>query len=404
MTSTPLARRLLPVLLLCGCNCGEERLAGAHGRLLADPSNIDFGAVTLGDQAVRHVVLTNAGTSPVAIVRVESAPGAFGFAQPPETIAAGASAEFAVVFAPEAEGAVQNTLTLRTDGDPDALDLPLAGAGVKVEPVCGVDLRVPAALAGADQTVEPLAMVRLDGSGSHTNPPGGTLKYDWRFVSRPAGSGATLNGAVARPTFVADAAGVFTVGLAVVDPNGCRSAESTVNVNVVPRGAVHLQLTWTVKHADVDLHYREPGGSWFDEIRQTDLFYSNFEENPDWGPGGRPDGNRRNDPTLDLDDLGESNLMENINHDAPFDGTFRVGVNYYCAHRNRSDQGPAVATLRIFLNHATTPAHEFTRQLTQRDMWEVADIVVSGPQITWREINSVQKTRNELGGCDDRTN
>ena len=75
----------------------------------------------------------------------------------------------------------------------------------------------PTANAGPAQTVTAGATVTLDGTGS-SDPNGNPLTYSWSFVSRPAGSAATLtNPTTAHPTFVADAAGQYVVGLVVND-------------------------------------------------------------------------------------------------------------------------------------------------------------------------------------------
>jgi hypothetical protein len=61
------------------------------------------------------------------------------------------------------------------------------------------------------------ATVQLDGSGS-IDPEGHALTYTWVFVSKPASSAATLSDVHAqKPTFVADLAGPYVVGLVVND-------------------------------------------------------------------------------------------------------------------------------------------------------------------------------------------
>ncbi|WKZ11575.1 MAG: PKD domain-containing protein [Gammaproteobacteria bacterium] len=75
----------------------------------------------------------------------------------------------------------------------------------------------PVANAGLDQMAEPLAMVTLDGAGSR-DADGQTLSFQWSFVSKPAGSTATLNSATAiRPQFNADLPGEYIVRLIVSD-------------------------------------------------------------------------------------------------------------------------------------------------------------------------------------------
>ncbi|HET7313185.1 PKD domain-containing protein [Salinisphaera sp.] len=76
---------------------------------------------------------------------------------------------------------------------------------------------VPTADAGADQSVGVGAGVKLSGANSH-DPDGDTLSYAWQFVSRPDGSSAKLAGAkTVSPSFKADKAGTYVVGLRVAD-------------------------------------------------------------------------------------------------------------------------------------------------------------------------------------------
>ena len=76
----------------------------------------------------------------------------------------------------------------------------------------------PVANAGPDQPgVVPLSLVTLNGSGS-SDANGDPLTYSWTFVSKPAGSTATLaDSSTVSPTFTADLAGSYTVELVVND-------------------------------------------------------------------------------------------------------------------------------------------------------------------------------------------
>jgi hypothetical protein len=79
----------------------------------------------------------------------------------------------------------------------------------------------PVAVAGPDQNVLVGATVELDGSGS-VDADGDLLSYSWTITSKPAGSTAELsytNGVAddPAPTFVADVAGVYVLGLVVGD-------------------------------------------------------------------------------------------------------------------------------------------------------------------------------------------
>ena len=88
----------------------------------------------------------------------------------------------------------------------------------------------PVANAGADQTVLVNDTVQLDGSGS-SDVDGDSLSFTWSFVSRPAGSSATLsNTKVLKPTFDVDVAGTYTVQL-IVNDGTVDSAPDTVTIS-----------------------------------------------------------------------------------------------------------------------------------------------------------------------------
>jgi hypothetical protein len=98
----------------------------------------------------------------------------------------------------------------------------------------------PVADAGDDQSVDLGSLVALDGSGS-SDPDGDPLTYSWSFVSKPAGSTATLSDpAAVGPTFKADKEGIYQVNFVVYDGNK-ESAPDTVIVTVAaPTETVNL--------------------------------------------------------------------------------------------------------------------------------------------------------------------
>ena len=109
--------------------------------------------------------------------------------------------------------------------------------------VAPLSTRAPNANAGPDQNVGVGATVTLNGSAS-SDPQGGPLTFAWTFLSRPAGSNATLaNATTPNPTFVADVAGAYEVQLTVTD-NELLSDRDTVRVVAVQQNrAPTLQVT-----------------------------------------------------------------------------------------------------------------------------------------------------------------
>lgn len=91
----------------------------------------------------------------------------------------------------------------------------------------------PTASPGAAQSVMVGEAATLDGTAS-SDAQGLALGYAWRLASRPNGSRAVLDGAsTARPTFVPDVIGDYTLML-TVDNGHLRSAEVTVVVSATP--------------------------------------------------------------------------------------------------------------------------------------------------------------------------
>jgi hypothetical protein len=98
---------------------------------------------------------------------------------------------------------------------------------------------MPAADAGADQTVHAGSLVTLDGSAS-ADPAGRPLSFAWTLTSVPVGSAAALqNAGTPNPTFTADRPGTFTASLAVTNSLGLTSTDPVdiVATNAAPVAA-----------------------------------------------------------------------------------------------------------------------------------------------------------------------
>ena len=101
-------------------------------------------------------------------------------------------------------------------------------AGVAITPFAP-----PIANAGTDQTARVGAMVTLDGSTSN-DPSGNSLTYAWSFVSKPAGSKATLpDTSIVNPTFTPDVVGDYVIQLVVTDAAGLTSQPAKVTVSTL---------------------------------------------------------------------------------------------------------------------------------------------------------------------------
>jgi RHS repeat-associated protein len=103
----------------------------------------------------------------------------------------------------------------------------------------------PVANAGRDQSLPVQSVAHLDGRAS-SDADGDVLGFSWSFVSRPAGSVATLaNPAAVAPTFVIDRPGAYVVQLIVSD-RALSSAADTVTIsttNSAPRANAGPDVT-----------------------------------------------------------------------------------------------------------------------------------------------------------------
>jgi hypothetical protein len=90
----------------------------------------------------------------------------------------------------------------------------------------------PVANAGPSQTITATGtLVHLDGTQSY-DLAGLPITYQWSFLSKPAGSNATLSApTTAKPSFTADVLGDYSVQLVVTDSLGTASSPSSVQVS-----------------------------------------------------------------------------------------------------------------------------------------------------------------------------
>jgi hypothetical protein len=112
----------------------------------------------------------------------------------------------------------------------------------------------PIADAGPDQTVNVGDLVQLDGSGS-SDPDGDPLSYSWTFITRPAGSTATLTDANSvNPTFTADLPGEYLLQLTIDDGRGGTDSDQ-VKITALAQGDVNGDSKINVIDARICLRF-----------------------------------------------------------------------------------------------------------------------------------------------------
>lgn len=256
--------------------------------------------------------------------------------------------------------------------------------------------------------VEPLTLLQLDGSRSHS-AGGPVTGYRWE-LGQPVDSAAVFvpSAGVATPRLEANVAGVYTVRLHVVDARGTRSCvPAELAIFVDPTAALHIELTWRATPPpagggdetgpDLDLHFAHPfafaegrdgargGEGWFD--RTFDVFW--YNPAPNWGRLA-PDAN--DDPRL-LREGNGGNGPEVIAHDHPEAGsTYRVGVHLWSDHGYRDVR----ATLRIYV-FGSLVFHVADVPMRPLDFWTAA-------YIDWRDdapprLELVRRCRNTGALC-----
>jgi PKD domain/K319L-like, PKD domain len=129
---------------------------------------------------------------------------------PGSTASLSGASSAAPAFTPDVVGAYVVQVVVR-----DAFNL-FAIDSVVYRVPAGVN-EPPVANAGSDQVVAVGGLAQLTGSGS-SDPEDQTLSYAWQFLSKPAGSAATLSStSIVNPTFTPDVPGEYELELVVND-------------------------------------------------------------------------------------------------------------------------------------------------------------------------------------------
>ena len=104
----------------------------ASGQLSLSPTSLSFGSVLIGSNQSQPATLTNVGNSSATISQatVTGAGLSVSGLSLPLTLAVGQSANFNVVFAPQASGPVTGNIAIVSDAINSPLNLPVSGGGL----------------------------------------------------------------------------------------------------------------------------------------------------------------------------------------------------------------------------------------------------------------------------------
>ncbi len=410
-------------------------------RLCVDPpTGLDFGQVPVGQQRALQLTMKNCGSVdfnlkslaflPYAPTTGEFTVGAGQLPATPAAFPAGAEVKLDVVYKPTVIRTDNASLDVLLDvpaqngSPPQALadTWPVVGQGAApvcngTRPVAAIQVfRGGSATASDPNTAQfdPLEHVSLDGSTS--TQPNGALTYVWRLVSQPTNGTEQITGGGGRVGLWLKQSGDYVVELVVKDA-ACQSTPVQVTLHSVPKGAIHVELSWPQYYGDLDLHFVGPGGQFFAGYDTScgfaglacgDAFFA--QQTPDWGcadslcnqrGGTWPDRSTANDPSLDIDQRW-GNGPENTTHMNPFDGTYKIVIHYWCARKCSTSScsapfGNGTAIVRVWINGVKS--FEKQQALQEFQAWDVANVTVtsSGRNVTVADANG--SPRMDSHGC-----
>ncbi len=188
------------------------------GALTANPSSVNFGNVTVGNNQSVSVTVTNTGGENVTVSSAAATGSGFGFTGPslPITLNAGQSATFTATFAPSAAGTASGALTINSNASNPTLSVPLSGTGVTQ----GTLTANPTSLAFGSVQVNTSKSL----SETLTNNGGSSLTIS---AATASGTGFSLSGLSLPLTLTAGQSTSFTV---LFDPTVSGAASGSVSI------------------------------------------------------------------------------------------------------------------------------------------------------------------------------
>jgi len=189
------------------------------GTVSANPANVSFGSVTVGNKQSLSETVTNTGGTSVTISQVAVSGSGFSIngISAPLTPAAGQSAIFTVLFSPSSAGNASGSITISSNASNPTLTIPLSGTGV-----------TPGTL-GASPTTLSFGNVTIGNkqslSETVTNTGGTDVTISQIAIS---GSGFSLTGNTTPVTLSAGQSVSFTVSFT---PSSAGSASGSITIS-----------------------------------------------------------------------------------------------------------------------------------------------------------------------------
>ena len=204
---------------------------------------------------------------------------------------------------------------------------------------------------------------------------GSIATYQWTLDGTPDGSDANPPNQTnsTQTEFRPDIAGIYSVGLRVVDDDG-QSARCTIPVHAVATEGLRVELFWD-SAPDMDLHLLHPEATnWHTAL---DCHYANCV-----GGGGLPwySSDEADNPRLDIDDVSGYG-PENINIDNPEPGIYRVGVHAYFGDSES-------VTVRVYCGGSTTSPRATYGPVALPDnhLWRIVDVTITSSGCTLTDL------------------
>jgi hypothetical protein len=350
----------------------------------ADPVELDFGYVSLGQFATKNISIVNCGDGlvPVYDIALQAGPGD-GNPFTIETVLGtpldldiGENIVVTIGYFPEEANQVHSATLRVQNGAPSNpnLGVPISGIGVLEEPDCPVAVIDP----GFDESPQVLDLIQLDGGDSQASL-GNIDSYKWTMVEKPEGvvskflTSDTLKSPYYRPTLV----GAYKAQLDVWDSQNLMSCEPAIfEFTASPYPGLYVELSWMTPSdvdesdegpgagTDLDLHLVHPSATgpdhdgdgnpdgWFDTT--YDCFW--FNPQPDWGA------------ELVRED-GDGAGPESIVCSPPDVGPYKIGVSFWDDH----GFGVVQARVRIYGEETLILDTGFV-ELEEGDLWDVGSL------------------------------